>query len=291
MANFAVMVIGDDPENQLAPYQENPMADCPEEYLPFIDKTEELKKDWEEMSEEEKSEHNNSFESYVEGKGYKKNPTEEKYGYYENHKNINAKWDWHLLGGRWVGSLKLKKGANGQVGKDGIVTRDALIRFADQVIKRDIDFDGMRKIGADNAGKKWDKVNRILGDVEIPYSWEHVREVMFPGDIQAARVYCRNQSANKKIDEWNRKNNYSLFGVDPHDFMNVPREKHCQEAADSAISTFAVLKDGVWYERGKTGWWGIASGENDQSNWNKEISKMIESLGDDTLISIYHCHM
>ena len=45
MSHFTVMVIGDNPEEQLAPYQENNMGDCPQEYLEFNDLTESLKKD------------------------------------------------------------------------------------------------------------------------------------------------------------------------------------------------------------------------------------------------------
>lgn len=287
MSHFTVMVIGENPEKQLAPYQENNMGNCPEEYLYFIDKTEELKKDWEEISEDEKAGPNNSFESYVEGNGYKKHPDEERYGFYEN---LNAKWDWYVLGGRWTGFLKLKDGAEGQVGEAGLMTSSARPGFVDSAIKNDIDFDGMRKSEAEDAGKTWDKVTRILGDVERPHSWEYVRESMFPGKLQEARDYYNNQAANKKIDDWNRKNNHSLFGVNPLDFM-ITKEEHCAKVAKSAISTFAVLKDGVWYSEGETGWWGTVSGRKDQSDWNKEISEMIESLDGDILISIYDCHI
>ena len=41
MSHFTVMVLGDTPEDSLAPYQENNMGDCPEEYLEFDDQTEE----------------------------------------------------------------------------------------------------------------------------------------------------------------------------------------------------------------------------------------------------------
>ena len=71
----------------------------------------------------------------------------------------------------------------------------------------------------------------------------------------------------------------------------ITKEEHCEKVAKSAISTFAVLKDGVWYSKGETGWWGTVSGGKDQSDWNKEISEMIESLDGDTLISIYDCHI
>ena len=61
MSHFTVMVIGDNPEDQLAPYQENNMGTCPEEFLEFRDETEYLRKNWDEMSAEEKKEYDNSF--------------------------------------------------------------------------------------------------------------------------------------------------------------------------------------------------------------------------------------
>jgi len=57
------------------------------------------------------------------------------------------------------------------------------------------------------------------------------------------------------------------------------------------IQTFAVVKDGVWYERGEMGWWAIVSNEKDEDEWKNKIQKLLESLPDDTLISIYDCHI
>ena len=88
MSHFTVMVIGENPEKQLAPYQENNMGNCPEEYLSFVDETEYLKEGWDKLTEEEKDEYGNSFREYA--KDYKKHPDEERYGFYEN---LNAKWD------------------------------------------------------------------------------------------------------------------------------------------------------------------------------------------------------
>jgi len=46
MSHFTVLVIGPDPEAQLAPYQENNMGDCPKEYLAFNDTEEEMLKQY-----------------------------------------------------------------------------------------------------------------------------------------------------------------------------------------------------------------------------------------------------
>ena len=60
---------------------------------------------------------------------------------------------------------------------------------------------------------------------------------------------------------------------------------------DRAISTFAVVKKGKWYEKGRMGWWGAVHDEKDQDTWNKEFIKMLKSVPEDTLLSLYDCHI
>jgi hypothetical protein len=57
------------------------------------------------------------------------------------------------------------------------------------------------------------------------------------------------------------------------------------------LKTFAIIKDGKWYERGKMGWWGIVRNEKDQKDWEEEFKIHLKNLPDDTLISIYDCHI
>jgi len=57
------------------------------------------------------------------------------------------------------------------------------------------------------------------------------------------------------------------------------------------LKTFAILKDGEWYERGKMGWWAIVTDEMEDDKWDAEFKKLIDGLPDDTLISIYDCHI
>jgi hypothetical protein len=57
------------------------------------------------------------------------------------------------------------------------------------------------------------------------------------------------------------------------------------------LITFAVLKDGEWFERGEMGWWGIVHDQKDEELWENELKKMVQGLPDDTLISIFDCHI
>lgn len=55
------------------------------------------------------------------------------------------------------------------------------------------------------------------------------------------------------------------------------------------LVTFALLKDGKWFERGEMGWWGVVSDENNE--WDNELKKLVKGLPEETLISIYDCHI
>jgi len=57
------------------------------------------------------------------------------------------------------------------------------------------------------------------------------------------------------------------------------------------ITTYAVVKNGDWFEKGEMGWFGMSSGDKDQDLWDKEIKTILDSVADDTIISIFDCHI
>lgn len=59
----------------------------------------------------------------------------------------------------------------------------------------------------------------------------------------------------------------------------------------SKVATFAVLKDGVWYEQGEMGWWGVVRDEKDPDKWQGEFDKLINGLPDNTLLSVVDVHI
>jgi hypothetical protein len=225
MSHFTVLVVGNDPEKELEPFNENTRLPRYVEYTKeqLIEKQRKEIEEYKNSTyakfltdpEKYKAEHNNPHHiDYLENKF----PAELKLTDEELHKigledyepenigtdgevystyNPKSKWDWYQLGGRWSGMIKLKEGKEGVIGSPGL---------------------GVHEVGIDQAKK---------------------------GDI-----------AN--FDE---------------------------------IKTFAVLKDGQWYEIGKMGWWAMVSDEKDKEAWDSEFKKLIEGLPDDTLISIYDCHI
>jgi len=57
------------------------------------------------------------------------------------------------------------------------------------------------------------------------------------------------------------------------------------------IITFALLKDGEWFEKGKMGWWNVVQDKKDDERWKNEFKNLVQGLPDDTLISIFDCHI
>ena len=285
------MVFGEDAEAQLAPFQENNMGDCPAEYLVFNDETEYLEKEWADEDEETKTAHGNDFDQYVaEYHGYSMDEELGKYGYWENS---NAKWDYYRLGGRYTGFFKVIKNPSETpiVGRAGLFGEPAEPGTGDAVRKRDIDFLSMVKDTEENAGKTYDEITSITGPaLSTMYTWHYVRETMFKGDVDGARNFYNGQEAPKLLAAWNVANGHQYHSVDLEDFQ-ASREEYCRKRGNASFSTFAVIKDGVWYEKGKMGWWAMVADEKNEGSWNEEVKALIDSVSDDTLISVYDCHI
>lgn len=140
------MVIGDNPEQQLAPYSEN--LEVPE-YL--VEEVSEHDKQrmldyYNENREKPYTDFDNCYADNGEdwnGNSYRKNE-DGVWCEYSTY-NPNSKWDWYLLGGRWSGRhFKLKPGV-----KSGVLGEPSWTnptnRGYDAALKGDIDFTATAK--------------------------------------------------------------------------------------------------------------------------------------------------
>jgi hypothetical protein len=300
MSHFTVLVIGDNPEEQLAPYHEFECTGLDDEHIIEIDITEDTKEDYKKHADDLQS-----FVEFVEDwHGYKLSDEDRKYGYIEKddlgefkvirRTNPNAKWDWYQVGGRWTGFFKLKEGGEGLPGETAWCAEPAKEGEVDIVFKGDVDFEAMRKEAADDANKKYsmfenatkrDKPDRL----EVPPTWKEIRE-NHDGDIEAAR------------EEWN---SYpwvkALHEADLYPWMEDVLDYYCvgkggreifvKRAIDQVGVPYAFVKDYKWYEKGEMGWWGMASNEMEQYEWNEQFQKMLDELPDDTVLTLVDCHI
>jgi len=202
--------------------------------------------------------------------------------------NPNSKWDWYKIGGRWNGFYKLKDGRIGKVGKPGVMTEAPKEGYVDQVYKGDVDFASMRKEAEEKAAELYDKVMVIIGHLPVNETWDSVRDRMFDTEGRdAAIAFYHSQPRNKAIKECGDR---EMIWIVVDEFV-VSREEYIKRAGDASCITFAIVKDGQWFERGEMGWWGVVTNESDRSEWYAKYNELLNSLSDDTLLTLVDCHI
>lgn len=234
MSHFTVMILGENADKQLAPFDENLELPLYVEFTKeqLIDNKRKEIENYKNtyyaqfMSDKEayKAKCNDNHIRYLENEFPLKLEWNEEQLYedaiqfYASDKigengevystcNPKSKWDWYQIGGRWAGLLKLK--------------------------------DGVKPVQPLNFSWGWDEKEQ------------------------------KERTAENRADVAYKK-----------DIANIDE-----------IVCFALIKDGVWYERGQMGWWGIVTDGKEQDAWDEEFKKLIKNTPDDTLISIYDCHI
>lgn len=254
MSHFTLLVIGDNVEEQLEPYFElectmtreeiknDPRATFQQEFT-----TESLEEDFIKVKNDHPEYYYENLEEFADDyHGISKKENEEVWGRWTN---INSKWDWYSIGGRWTGFFKIKENPKFPndiiTGQPGLMTKAAKKGYADSIRLCDIDFDGMKKDKEQKLKENWIEINKKINN----------------GDNTV----------------------YLIYNIDKNDTKKTYIEKNLK------FSTYAVLKDGKWYEKGEMGWFGISLNENE--DWTNEFNKLIESLPEDTLLTLVDCHI
>ena len=283
MSHFTVLVIGDNVEEQLQPFHEYECTGHEDKYVVFVPgekSTEEYQKEYD---EQDKSDYP-TFEEYMSDyHGY-----HEENGVWGRKTNPNAKWDWWEIGGRWTGYFKLKPGKTGTLGRPGVFGNQPEKGHVDSILKGDLDIDGMRDDAGKNAGELWDLVETHLGHLPKVESWESIRNRI--PDINEARDFNNSQPRILAVNS-NKLLQDKLGWFPELDRFNVTREDYVIKARNRAISSFAVLKDSTWVEKGQMGWWAVVTNEMDQDEWDNKFNQMIDELPDETLLTIVDCHI
>ncbi len=277
MSHFSVLVIGENIESQLQPFHEFECTGTDDQFVQDIDETEEKRKEYDESEEKEQM----SFRDYIcsyNGKPallHCQEKTENhKYGYaligpdgevqkVIDRTNPNSKWDWWVVGGRYSGRLKLKSSGENE----------------NQAKKVDVDFEGMRKDREEWSAKKFDDAASVISGRTFK-TLEKCREENT--SIEDARKAYHAQEVIKDFRE--------KFGpFENIEEFNTTREEFISSHANQSFTSFAVVKDGKWYEKGSMGWFGCVGGEKD--SWQDEFNKLVEGLSDDTLLTYVDCHI
>lgn len=152
------LIAGENYEEQLAPFQENNMGDCPEEFLDIYSYTFYSYVNGEQCFECADFSSEEEARECCKNKGVEFNVSD---GYWTNSR---AKWDWYQVGGRWSGYFVKKADGYGEKGsKSWMDLRpDTDDNSVDIVRKGDIDIDEVIKRNG---------VEKDFLDIIRPYSF------------------------------------------------------------------------------------------------------------------------
>jgi hypothetical protein len=279
MSHYTVLVIGDDVDAALEPFQQYE-SDEPDEYLEFVDREDELRREYETDGEDKQvvlstgevrgffdarffspeqkrlvypddakivviKPYRNSFatlEDFVhemEGSAARDKTT----GRFGKWANPNGKWDWYQLGGRWRGFFQLKSGAAGALGDPSPIANPEEDNgtTADSCVVAAIDFEKTALAAGRAAAQQWDEAHSST-----------MPEVLFKS-----------------------------LGM-----QGVTREKFIRKAETSCMGAHVVLRGGTWYEEGGAAPWGTAQ----SGSWAESVTALVRSLPPETRVSLVDCH-
>jgi len=256
MSHFTVLVIGENFEEQLDAFYEleqsmnqNEMRNDPRAEFISEMNQQEMKKDFLRVKDESPDLYYKNIDDFANSYHGYIKETIGETEMWGRYTNPNSKWDWYSIGGRWTGMLKIKE--NPKYPEDVYVGRPGLMTENAKIGYAD----SARICDIDFEGMKKEKLENL------EKNWVEIE----------AKI------ANNNDDV------YWMYDVKKDD----TKESYIERNSD--FSTYALLKEGEWYEKGEMGWWGISIHENE--NWKEEFNKLILSLPEDTLLTVVDCHI
>lgn len=295
MSHFAVLVIGEDPEKQLEKFDENLELDRYVEYTKqeLIDKEKKSIEDYRtttyaqylkdpiKYSEECTNENHlnylrNDFPKKLEMSDddiYKDSikwydpedigPEGEVYSV----RNNQSKWDWYQIGGRYAGQIMVKPGV---------------------------------EIEDPNFSWGWEEEDRKeITDKGFATDQAYVKDIDFP------KMHRTEESYNESLRYWEliveeqkpknskEKDAVKFSFYKPSYYIERYKDKENFAKCRSSFSMWAVVKDGVWYEKGEMGWFAMSDETHDEAvDWEMNFfDRFIKDLPEDTLLTVIDCHI
>jgi len=287
VSHFTVIVVGDDVEGQLEPFDENQQVSAytrPADLSWWVgavrDDPEFAGVDWDDPHAvvAAYNKQNDDDPHFVAGDG----TIVVKTTY-----NPDSKWDWWVVGGRWTGYFKLKPGANGSLGRPGTFDNKPKPGYVDQVVKGAIDFDAMRDDAGQAASEEYDHYEAVIREFgPLPSS-----AFVDLYDVD------KEEWTRQKTAYWQHPGIKALsreVGISemPDRLFAVDRETYVQRARNDAGLGYAFVYQGEWIAPGNIGWW-AASDDTAESRaeYAQIVTQLLDSLPDDTLLTLVDCHI
>lgn len=321
MSHFTVLVIGDYPEDLLAPYSE-----CDEDFFTEHDITEKVRAEFEKRKGILKGEKHDflHFAERWEGAEIVKSVSKHlaKRAEKKSHIFVDAN-----------GECKVFTYYNDYAKYDYYCNaRDAFSRwgFSDFIFKNkdfdpinnmitigDVDFDAMLTRVDKKSGKEYDEVLEIFGGIIPEYkTWAELLDSVKEREEKLYAIYTDSErseeekaEARKQREEllngirdfyhnqepvkmFNEKRAGFWYGCALDDFYGKTREDYIKEGC---LPFHSILTEDGWHERAKMGWWAVELDEKmSPSEWREYQLNLIKSIAEedpDAPFNFYDCHI
>lgn len=305
MSHFSVLVIGDNVEEKMAPYQENNNEDCPKQYLQFYEVEEEYRKEYEKKKVKMVRLPDGSL-VYPWDRKYCVNPSigissRDKFKFPAGSRRVNIPFT-----EKFATFEEFMDSWHGYKERDEVIGRYG--RWENPNAKWD-----WYSIGGRWAGKFKIREGRTASVGEK--SWTHGNRNPYEGGKADQARYCdidwENMTSQDRISNLKLEWEVAMGIVNMSDGEKIRKfglmykkewyiEKYqCVDnfiRLQTAFHTFAVIdENGKWYDEGKMGWFGMSSATPGRElDWEDYYhTNFIAPLAKkpETLLTIVDCHI
>jgi len=298
MSHFKVLVIGEDIDGQLEPYNEHTQVEAyPEPGFDFAKELERARSFYERNPDLEpdldRSSDHAVLTTYKEGEDLRWNEDKTSACVWSTY-NPNSKWDYWVIGGRFNANFKVKP----DTPQDDFVPSEVHwsegfgnvadhTNASDRARKRAIDYPAMIAARREDAEKQWEKLTAATEGLTPPETgWSGYREAH--ADIEEARKAWGSHpwvSATRRAGFFDAYEDFFIGGENPQQAYIAHRETM------AVTGFYAIVKDGKWLARGDMGWFGMSRNEANDTEWRDRVRDLIEELPDDTWLTTVDCHI
>lgn len=181
--------------------------------------------------------------------------------------NPDSKWDWYQIGGRYAGRLILKEGIEKEANPEFSWGWDA--KAMEEVLKEP---------RVDTA---------LMGQID----WSKMHNVQSKYDAAIRFWEMKVEGAEPKTDQEKEELKWDWYKTEFYTERYKDKETYAKSRA--SFTMWAIVKDGVWYEKGSMGMFGM-SGESDDEALDWEMNmfdRFIKDLPENTRLTVVDCHI
>ena len=230
----------------------------------------------------------------------------------------NGKWDWWVVGGRWAGQFLAKPGVkltsemiiaeatelNYNPHPDGLPsTAKAPLPVPPEITR----YDALPKGAIDFEALEKEFLNTVLAEEHLairsivkqfpPYkNWNTtLKECKQLSNGKNFRELLNStyhtQPAIEAIENFRQEKGTTRIWLIDDEIYQIPEESDfLSVVAGYAWRPYAQLRNEVWTERGRMGWFGITNNETTLLDWDRECREFLANVPDDELITVVDCH-